>query len=1051
VNCKFVRSVALLSAFSGALSAQQNRIAGTIDRLRTVALKASVHPSARPQFDAGPIDPSNMLIPLTLMLGRSDEQQAALDQLLAEQQNPSSPGYHNWLSPDQFADRFGSSRDDIAEIVSWLQSEGLTVEEISHARNWIRFGGGAGQIQTALRTEIRRYLVDGELHFANASEPSIPVAVEPIVTGILGLDDFRPSASALNSKRPLYTSSGNNHYLAPDDFATIYNLKPLYDAGYDGSGQRIVVAGQSAIDIADIQTFRSSLGLPKNDPQLILVPGSGDPGKNSDQGEGDLDVEWAGAVARKASVVYVYSTNVLNSVIYAVDQNLAPIITYSFGACEPQLPVSYMKTVQALAQQANAQGITWVASSGDSGAASCDKAFANPQASRGLAVSFPASLPEITGVGGTQFDETGGSYWATLNSSTLASALSYIPEAAWNESGASGLAAGGGGLSVMFPKPLWQSAAGVPSADARAVPDLSLSAARHDGYLGTSEQQVYVFAGTSAAAPAFAGILALVNQYLISSGIQTQPGQGNINPNLYALAPSTFAVFHDVTTGSNTVSCAAETKDCSSGSFGYVAGAGYDPVTGLGSVDGSNLAYKLAARWRSPTIASLNPTSVIAGSGDFTLAVNGTGFGSGSAVLWMGTALPTTVLGTTQLLATVTGSLTASSGTIAITVVSGSQSSNAVSLEIRASSGAVFNKQRTTTLAPGFGCIDPPAASAFSTTDGTVYLYFTATLTPGDSLTYDWIAPTGSVLPGFGGGWGQTFGTTCLTGAKLAVKDIPISPVGSWQARVFNKGSLLFSVPFTINAPSPVITSVKTAGAGTTIAQNTWIEIKGLNLVMPNIPSSDVSWSNAPEFTAGRMPTQVGGVSVKINGKPAYVWFYCSAATSAVCTTDQINVLSPFDDKLGSVTVVVTNGPVSSVPFTVDKQSIVPSLLLFSPKGYVVATHTNGSLLGPLTLYPGSSTPARPLETVILWAIGFGIPSAALVDGSATQIASMPVLPNCQIGATGASVSTALMVSPGLFALFVTIPADAASGDSPVSCTYQNSTTPSGDLITIQR
>ena len=1051
MNRKDARTVVLLFLFCGAASAQQNRISSTIDRSRMVPLSGNVPSGARPQFDVGAIDPSLELGPLMLMLRRSAAQQADLNQLLAEQQIPASPGYHRWLTPEQFADRFGTSRDDIAQIVSWLRSEGLTVEEISRARNWIRVSATASQAQAALHTELRRYLVDGELHFANASEPSVPAAVEPMVMSILGLDDFRPSSSsALNLKHPLYTSGGGNHYLAPGDFATIYNLKPLYDAGYDGSGQRIVVAGQSAIDLSDIQTFRRNVGLSNNDPQLILVPGSSDPGRNSFESEGDLDVEWAGAVARNASIVYVYSNSVVGSVAYAIDQNLAPIITYSFSACELQLPVNYMTTVQALAQQANAQGITWVAASGDSGAANCDRAFvgANPQASHGLAVSFPASLPEITGVGGTQFADSGGSYWSALNSSTLTSALSYIPETAWNESGITGLAAGGGGLSAVFPRPAWQSGAGVPVANSRAVPDLSLSAAMHDGYLGTSQQQAFVFSGTSAAAPSFAGILALANQYLISNGAQTQPGQGNINPNLYVLAAGSAGVFHDVTTGNNMVPCAAGTKDCLTGSLGYTAGPGYDPVTGLGSVDGANLAYQLAARWSSSSIASLNPASVIAGPGDFTLAVNGTGFGSDAAVLWMGTALPTNLLSPTQLLATVAGSLTASPGTIAITVLSSGHISNMVSLEVRASSGTVFSKQSVTTQAPGPICVDPPASNAFSTTVGALYLYFRATLVPGDSLTNDWISPTGTVLPGFGGGWGS--GSACFTGATLTVKDIPIDPVGSWQARVFDNGSLLFSVPFTLSAPIPVITSVDTAGAGATIAQNTWIGIKGVNLVMPNIPSSDVFWSNAPEFAAGRMPTQVGGVSAKINGKPAYVWFYCSAATSALCTTDQINVLSPFDNTIGPVQIVVTNGPVSSAPFVVNKQSVAPSLLQFTPK-YVVATHTNGNLLGPLSLYPGLSTPASPLETVILWAVGFGVPSADLVDGSSTQIAALPVFPNCQIGASPASVSTALMISPGLFAFFVTVPADAMNGDNPVSCTYQESTTPAGNLITIQR
>src|SRR6185503_6952905 len=128
------------------------------------------------------------------------------------------------------------------------QAEGLTVDEVARGRNWIWFSGTAGQVQAALRTEIRRYRVAGDLHFANAVEPSLPAAIEPLVSAVLGLDDFRPGSA--RAPRPQFTSGGGFHSLVPDDFATIYNLWPLYNSGYDGSGQRIVVIGRSAIDLA---------------------------------------------------------------------------------------------------------------------------------------------------------------------------------------------------------------------------------------------------------------------------------------------------------------------------------------------------------------------------------------------------------------------------------------------------------------------------------------------------------------------------------------------------------------------------------------------------------------------------------------------------------------------------------------------------------------------------------------------------------------------------------------------------------------------------------
>ena len=190
-SARIVGILALLSAPSVVL-AQQNRIPGPVDRLRTVRLRGNIHPKANPQFDAGPVDPAMKLDHVMVMLKRSAAQQADLDQLLAEQQDRSSRNYHAWLTPEQFGNRFGLSPNDVAQVVSWLQSEGLAVDEVSRARNWIWFSGSAARMQAALRTQIRRYRVDGELHFANADEPSVPAAIEPLVIGIQGLDDFHP-------------------------------------------------------------------------------------------------------------------------------------------------------------------------------------------------------------------------------------------------------------------------------------------------------------------------------------------------------------------------------------------------------------------------------------------------------------------------------------------------------------------------------------------------------------------------------------------------------------------------------------------------------------------------------------------------------------------------------------------------------------------------------------------------------------------------------------------------------------------------------------------
>ena len=349
--------------------------------------------------------------------------------------------------------------------------------------------------------------------------------------------------------------------------------------------------GQSDVSLSDLRAFRTRYNLPANDPKMLLYSTT-DPGFTGSQIEGDLDLEWAGAIAPKATIYYVYGQSAFVALVDAIELNVAPIVTVSYGNCEiEEAPISY----RAIAQQANAQGITILAASGDSGGAGCDSQSAEVFATRGLAATFPSALPEVTGVGGTQFVEGSGSYWAGTNSPTLGSALSYIPEAVWNESNSLGLGAGGGGASLLYPRPAWQTGPGVPNDGARHVPDVALSAAVHDAYFINYEGSNIPVGGTSAAAPSMAGIVALLNHYQMANGFQKVPGLGNINPQLYRLAQTSPSVFHDITDGNNIVPCAQGTPDCSTGSLGYTAGVSYDMAAGLGSVD----ANALATQWNS--------------------------------------------------------------------------------------------------------------------------------------------------------------------------------------------------------------------------------------------------------------------------------------------------------------------------------------------------------------------------------------------------------------------------------------------------------------------
>jgi uncharacterized protein (TIGR03437 family) len=249
----------------------------------------------------------------------------------------------------------------------------------------------------------------------------------------------------------------------------------------------------------------------------------------------------------------------------------------------------------------------------------------------------------------------------------------------------------------------------------------------------------------------------------------------------------------------------------------------------------------------------------------------------------------------------------------------------------------------------------------------------------------------------------------------------------------------------------PLITSVTVANGGAAIAQNAFIVIKGVNLVPSTTPATGVIWSTAPSFASGLMPTQLNGVSVTVDSKPAFVYFYCSAATDPACAQDQLNILTPLDSTTGPVPVVVTNPTASSPAFTVNLNPVAPAFLLFGATPYIAATHASGSLLGPTSLYPGLSTPAKPNETIVLYAVGFGLPSTPLVNGSATQSGALSTNPVCQLGGNPASVSFAGLISPGLYQVNIAVPAAAANGDNPFSCTYGGSATPSGAVITVQQ
>jgi uncharacterized protein (TIGR03437 family) len=628
-----------VSAFIGAAAsvcfAQPSRILSQIDNSKTFSLPGRVHPLATAANDAGEVPSTFALHYMTMAFQPTPAQHAQLQQLLADQKNPASPRYRQWLTPEQYADQFGVSSSDMAQIAAWLQSQGFTVNLTARSRTFISFSGNAGLVAGAFSTTIHQYKVNGQVHFANSTDVTIPAALSPLVSTIRGLNDFHPKPR-LKKAKPNYTLGPGNYVIAPDDFATIYDITPMYNAGTNGSGIRIAVVGQSEILARDITTFWSRFGI--TTATLVLVPAT--PGDNpgyqrasGDVDESTLDTEWAGAVARNATIDFVYSgidVGVWNSAQYAVSEltPLPQVISMSYGNCEAYDFVD-LPGNQQLVQQANAEGITWLGPAGDDGAADCEVGYyvdpttgaSTPSPSeQGLAVDVPGSIPEVTSMGGTAVSGS-ASYWNTSNTSTDESAKGYIPETAWNDTPATyptggGFAATGGGASTFFPQPSWQTASGVPSDGWRHVPDISFNASAlvvpYYVYCTACEGApgYEPIGGTSCAVPTMAGVVALLNQYLKTTGL------GNINPTIYNLSKTAPSAFHNNITGNNDVPCAYGSPGCNNGEVGFTAGSGYSSAVGLGSLD----VTKLIQNWQSaeptgPVVsASLDQNPVFQGN-----------------------------------------------------------------------------------------------------------------------------------------------------------------------------------------------------------------------------------------------------------------------------------------------------------------------------------------------------------------------------------------------------------------------------------------------------
>lgn len=714
----FLCSTALLAQHSTATP----RITANVDDLSLTTLRGNVSLLARPEYDQGEASPSTQMTHMRLVLSRSPEQQAALDQYAADLQDKSSPNYHKWLTPEQFGQLYGPADSDMAALVAWLQSHGLTVEPLAPGRTNIAFSGSVNQVEEAFHTSIHSFQTGAQQFYSNTTEPQIPSALAPVVKGVARLNTIQPrsylhsgsagqfnpdtrrleplNAASDNAARPGLTLSSSGvytFYMVPGDAATVYDtpnttFNANYTSGtnYTGAGVKIGIGGDAIILDSVVGNYRSRfLGDSITTPTLNYCTSysscSSSPGGGYIAGDADeayLDTELSGGMAPGATIYYYGSPDLYTGIEAAINQNAVDIFSLSFGECEQDMSTSDNALINGWWEQAANQGIAVTVSTGDSGSASCDGDNANPPryAQLGLSVSGFASTPYNIAVGGTDFyalenQSTFSTYVSTSQGTSATyyrTALGYVPESVWNDStfydsvplsqnvpwsGAgysaryNNITAGGGGYSSCstnnsvdnsngtvttgscisgYSKPAWQAGTGVPADGKRDLPDVSLMSG--NGYdnatwlvctndaagTGTSNCATQSsgsfyfqgFGGTSTAAPAFAGILALVQQ-------KANSRLGQADAELYTLYNGSNAsqVFHDVTVGNNSVSCTSGTPNCLLNSVGYYfesgynAVSGYDMATGLGSVDAKQLInYWGAATGSTASIINVNPS-----------------------------------------------------------------------------------------------------------------------------------------------------------------------------------------------------------------------------------------------------------------------------------------------------------------------------------------------------------------------------------------------------------------------------------------------------------
>lgn len=550
---------------------------------------------------------------LQLSIALNLRNQDKLNQLIKDQNNPLSPLYHRYLTPQEFTSLFGPTADTVNQVTSYLRDQGLQVGSVSSNNTLINVSGSTAKVEKAFATSISDYTYEGRSVHAPTVEPSVPPRLAGMILSISGLDNvarYRPE-----SRQVAATGPGGGY--TPTELRTAYDANSLLSSA-DGTGQTVAIFELDGYKASDINSYLSNYSLGAAKFSNVLVDGA-----TNTAGAGaievELDMEVVSALAPGATQkIYIgpnSNTGVNDTYNRIVTDNIAKVTSTSWGLCESSSGTAELTSLHNIFTQGQAQGQAFFSAAGDAGAYDCG--------STTLGVDSPSGDPFVVGVGGTAL--------------TVGTGGTYVSEKAWSDPTdtqqfAKGVG-GGGGYSSFFNKPSYQTGPGVDTNTHRHVPDVSADADPNTGYsvfcsvtaAGCSSTSPWIsVGGTSAAAPLWAAIAADTNQYL--SGL-SKPTLGSANALLYTLfnTTQTFTAYHDVTTGNNLF---------------YNAAAGYDLATGIGTPDVWNIARDLANQGGTPTptpTPGLTPTPTVGvtptptpGGGTTTQKLLNPGFENGS-------------------------------------------------------------------------------------------------------------------------------------------------------------------------------------------------------------------------------------------------------------------------------------------------------------------------------------------------------------------------------------------------------------------------------------